>query len=83
VFTWTVVVRPLHPAFRDDAPYAPAVIEMEEGVRILSTVIDCPPTELEVGMPVEVVFEPQTEEIALPKFRRARGGELKVAAARR
>jgi len=72
VFTWTVVVRPLHPAFRDEAPYAPAVIEMEEGVRVLSTVIDCSPAELQIGMPVEVVFEPGASGVVLPKFRRAR-----------
>ena len=36
VFTWTVVRRPMHPAFVDDVAYAPAIIEMEEGVRLLS-----------------------------------------------
>ncbi len=70
VFTWTVVVRALHPAFQDACPYAPVVIEMEEGVRILSEVTDCSPDELEIDLPVEVVFVDATEEIALPKFRR-------------
>ena len=72
VFTWTVVARALHPAFKEDVPYAPVVIEMEEGVRLLSGVVDCPPEELEIGMAVEVVFEDVTPEITLPKFRRAR-----------
>lgn len=71
VFTWTVVARALHPAFADDVPAAPAVIEMEEGVRLLSIVVDCPIDELEIGMPVEVVFDDVTEEITLPRFRRA------------
>jgi hypothetical protein len=70
VFTWTVVARALHPAFQDACPYAPAVIEMEEGVRILSEVTDCPPDELEIDLPVEVIFEDATEEVTLPKFRR-------------
>ena len=70
VFTWTVVARALHPAFKDACPYAPAVIEMEEGVRILSEVADCPPDELEIDAPVEVVFEDVTDEVTLPKFRR-------------
>ncbi len=70
VFTWTVVVRPLHPAFQDACPYAPVVIEMEEGVRILSEMTDCAPDELEIDLPVEVVFEDVTEDITLPKFRR-------------
>jgi hypothetical protein len=71
LFTWTVVARPLHPAFVDDVPIAPAVIEMDEGVRLVSLVVDCPPDGLEIGMPVEVVFEDVTGEITLPKFRRA------------
>jgi hypothetical protein len=55
-------------------PYAPVVIEMEEGVRILSEVVDCPPDELEIDMPVGVVFEDVTEEVTLPKFRRIASG---------
>jgi uncharacterized OB-fold protein len=60
----------MHPAFREDAPYAPAVIEMDEGVRLLSGVVDCPPQDLEIGMRVEVLFDDVTPEITLPKFRR-------------
>jgi uncharacterized OB-fold protein len=71
IFSWTVVARALHPAFRDDAPYAPVIVEMEEGVRLLSQVIDVPPDALEIDMPVEVCFEAVTPEVTLPKFRRA------------
>lgn len=72
LFTWTVAARALHRAFQQDAPYAPVVVEMEEGVRMVSALIDCPPEELEIGMPVEVVFEDVTPDVTLPKFRRAR-----------
>ena len=75
VFTWTVVRRPMHPAFADDAPYAPCVIEMEEGVRIVSEVVDCAPDALRKGMAVEVVFDDLTPELTLPKFRCVRGEE--------
>jgi len=72
VFTWTVVARPMHPAFQADCPYAAVVIEMDEGVRLLSQVVDCPPNELRMDLPVEVVFDDVTAEITLPKFRRVR-----------
>jgi uncharacterized OB-fold protein len=72
VFTWTVAARAMHPAFADDVPYAAVVVEMEEGVRLLGRVVDCPPGELAIGMPVEVAFETVAPEIALPRFRRAR-----------
>ena len=71
VFSWTVAERPMHPAFQDDVPYAPLVIEMEEGVRLVSEMLDCSPDELEIGMPVELVFDHVTPEITLPKFKRA------------
>jgi len=71
VFTWTVVTRPLHPAFAEAVPLAAVVVELEEGVRLLTHVVNCPPDELEMEMPVEVVFEAITPEVTLPKFRRA------------
>jgi uncharacterized OB-fold protein len=71
LYTWTVIERPLHPAFAKDVPYAPAVVELEEGVRLLSQVVDCAPDALEIGLPVEVTFDAVTPEVTLPKFRRA------------
>jgi uncharacterized OB-fold protein len=71
VFTWTVVARALHPAFQQNVPYAPAVVEMDEGVRLLSELVDCAPDQLAIGMPVEVLFDDVTSEVTLPKFRRA------------
>ncbi|RMD81569.1 MAG: Zn-ribbon domain-containing OB-fold protein [Candidatus Dadabacteria bacterium] len=73
VFTWTVVRRPMHPAFANDTPYAPVVVELEEGVRMVSWIVDCPPEEIRMGMPVEVVYEDVTPEVTLPMFRRAVG----------
>ncbi len=70
IFTWTVAARAMHPAFAADAPYAPVVVEMDEGVRIVSQVIDCPPEELAIDMPVEVTFAAVTPEVTLPRFRR-------------
>ncbi len=69
LFTYTVVARALHPAFVNAVPYAAAVIELEEGVRILGHVIDCPPDQLRIGMPLRVDFEKQTDAITLPVFR--------------
>ncbi len=71
IFTWVVAARSMHPAFQADAPYAAVVIEMKEGVRLASQVVDCPPDELAIGLPVEVVFDDVTPDVTLPKFRRA------------
>ncbi len=70
MFSYTVVARALHPAFMNATPYAAAIVELEEGVRILSNVVDCPPEELRIGMPVRVDFEKQAGQVTLPVFRR-------------
>ncbi len=51
--------------------YAIAVVELDEGARMMSNIIDVEPDprSLRCDMPVEVVFEDITDEIALPKFR--------------
>jgi uncharacterized OB-fold protein len=67
LFTWTVACRPMHPAFTE-LPYAPAVIELDEGVRMVSTIVDCPPADLRRGLRVRVVFDAVTNTVTLPRF---------------
>ena len=70
VYSWTVAVQRFHPAL--EVPYIIAIVELEEGVRMTSNIIDCKPEELSVGMPVEVIFDDVTEDITLPKFKPAK-----------
>jgi uncharacterized OB-fold protein len=71
IFTWTTMARPLHPAFKDACPLAAVVVELDEGVRLLSHVVNCPPDELAIDMPVHVIFDAVTPEVTLPKFQRS------------
>jgi uncharacterized OB-fold protein len=71
LFSWTTVMQPMLPQFADRVPYSPVVIEMDEGVRILSELVDVSNEELRLGLPVEVAFDDVTPEVTLPKFRRA------------
>ena len=56
-------------------PYAIAVVELPEGPRMMTNIVDCPqtPEALVLDMPLEVVFEPMDDQITLPFFRPARG----------
>jgi uncharacterized OB-fold protein len=71
VYSWTTVMQPMMPQFADAVPYSPVIVELEEGVRMVSWIIDVPPHELRLDLPVTVVFEDVTPEVTLPKFRRA------------
>jgi uncharacterized OB-fold protein len=69
VFSFAVMHQAVHPGFAAEVPYPIVVVELEEGVRLLSNLVDCPLAEVRIGLPVEVVFEDVTAEVTLPKFR--------------
>jgi len=69
VYTWTVFHQLYHPAFEKDVPYAVVAVELDEGPRLLTNLVDCKVEAINIGMPVEVVFDDVTEEITLPRFR--------------
>ena len=61
--------------FQDAVPYAIAIVELEEGPRMMSNIIDVEPTpeNLPIGLPLEVTWEQQSDEITLPLWRPAGG----------
>jgi uncharacterized OB-fold protein len=71
IFSYVVYHRVYHPAFAQEVPYAVAVIELDEGPRMISNVIGIAPDKLVCDMKVEVAYEPITEAITLPKFKPA------------
>lgn len=64
--------RLYHPGFAADLPYVVAVIELEEGPRLISNVVDCAPEDVRCDMEVEVTYRDATESISLPLFRPSR-----------
>ena len=71
VWSFILMHQLYYPAFADELPYPVAVIETEEGVRLISNLVEVAREDIEIGMAVEVVFEDVTDEFALPKFRPA------------
>ncbi len=66
VHTFTVEHRP-QPAFGTD-PYVIALVDLTEGVRIMSNVVHCPPASVRVGQAVRVCWEPLEDGRHLPQF---------------
>jgi uncharacterized OB-fold protein len=64
----TVFVNDL-PPFDARVPYVAAVVDLDEGPRVLTNIVACDPADLRVGMPVEVVFEALTPDITVARFR--------------
>lgn len=73
VYTYSVVRQNRMPGFIDLGAYSVAYIDLDEGFRMLSTVIvDDPTTQIQIGQRVKVEFEPQEDgEYPIPVFRPA------------
>ena len=54
------------------APFAVVIVELEEqaGLRMVSNVVDVPPEDVRIGMPVEVTFRSVAEDVWLPLFKK-------------
>ncbi|MFD4337085.1 bifunctional MaoC family dehydratase N-terminal/OB-fold nucleic acid binding domain-containing protein [Streptomyces anulatus] len=77
VFSHVVMHHPPFPAFGptgEGGPYAVALIELAEGVRIVSNVIGVPYDKVRVGMPVQLEFLRTDPDLELPVFRASEGG---------
>jgi uncharacterized OB-fold protein len=55
--------------FWADLPYVVALIDLAEGPRMISNIVECDFDELENGMELEVVYDDVSDEITLPKWR--------------
>jgi uncharacterized OB-fold protein len=73
IYSLTIVHRPTNAAFKGDTPYVVALIELDEGCRLMSNVtgVQADPAHVKIGMPVEIVYEQVTPDTILPKFRPA------------
>ena len=75
VHTFTVIRQNHAKPFKDELPYVVAIVELEEGPRMMSNLvgIEPDPKRIACDMPVEIVFEKLTDEITLPLFKPAGG----------
>ncbi len=72
-FSWTVTHQALHPAFAADVPFVAAVVELEEGVRMATRLVDCERDRLALDLPVDLAFELIGGDFRLPVFRPREG----------
>jgi uncharacterized protein len=69
LYTWSVVHSNDLPPFGDRVPYVAAVVDLEEGPRMMTNVVDCDAADLRIGMDLEVTFSQRTDDVTLPLFR--------------
>lgn len=71
LYTYSVVRQSYHPFFRNLVPYVVAWVDLEEGPRILTNVVDVADADqVTIGMPLELTWE-EHEELSIPLFKPA------------
>jgi uncharacterized OB-fold protein len=68
VYASTIVYRPADDSFAADVPYVVALVDLEEGARLMTRIVDCAPADVRTGMTVKVRFQHVSDEAALPVF---------------
>ncbi len=74
LYTWSVVHNNDLPPFNERLPYVAALVDLEEGPRMMTNVVECSFDELTADMPLEVVYEQVSDDplVKLPRFRPVR-----------
>ena len=72
LYSYVISHRPA-PGFQEETPYAIAVVELDEGPRMMTnlTGVDQTPEALVLDMPLEITFEEVTDEVTMFKFQPA------------
>ena len=69
IFSFVTFHRIYRPAFTNDVPYVVALIELDEGPRLLSNIMSVTHDQVKCEMRVDVVFDDYYEDISIPKFK--------------
>jgi uncharacterized OB-fold protein len=68
IFTFSTAFSMVEPRFMDELPYTLAYVDLDEGIRMMTRIVDCDPKEIQIGMKVEVTWF-KRGDFNLPYFR--------------
>ena len=69
VYTYSVVHQNDLPPFNERVPYVAAIVDLDEGPRVITNIVGCEPDEVAVGLPVDVDFLDIGDDVTVPVFR--------------
>ena len=68
VYSFTVVHRAPSPAFAQEVPYVVAIVAVEEGPHLMTSISGCAPDQVHIGMKVRACFRRVADDTQLPVF---------------
>jgi uncharacterized protein len=69
LYSYALLHHPRHPAF--DYPIIAALVDLEEGIRLVSDLVEIEPEAVHIGMPLEVLYVPTESGASIPVFQPA------------
>jgi hypothetical protein len=72
LYTWSIVRQNDLPPWPERVPYVAAVVDLAEGPRMMTNVVDCDFDDLEMGMELTAVFHPTSDDVTIVQFRPAK-----------
>ncbi|GHU64225.1 acyl dehydratase [Clostridia bacterium] len=69
IYSYSTVYANPPASFADDLPFTVAIVELEEGVRLCTRIVDTPPDKIAIGVTVSPVYEKVTDDITLVYFK--------------
>lgn len=71
LYTFTIARQPTSPHFANEVPQRLAVVELDEGVRLTTTLVNVGEADIRIGMRLKPYFEPVTDEVTLLRYQPA------------
>jgi hypothetical protein len=68
VYSFVVFHRVYHPSYEGEVPYAVALVELDEGPRMLTNIVGIPVDQIRCEMAVTAMFDDVADGVAIPKF---------------
>lgn len=68
VYSYTIVYQPPYAAFKADCPFVMAIVQLEEGPRLMTNILHCDPATVTIGMAVKLCFETRAGGFQIPQF---------------
>lgn len=71
LYTFTIARQPTSPHFSTEVPQQLAVVELDEGVRLTTTLVNVREADIKIGMRLKPYFEPVTDDVTLLRYQPA------------
>ncbi|SHI86366.1 hypothetical protein SAMN02745216_00686 [Desulfatibacillum alkenivorans DSM 16219] len=69
VYSFSTAYDMVEPRFWEDLPYTIAFVDLPEGVRMMTRIVECDPEDISIGMEVKVTWRKLNDDFFLPYFR--------------